>query len=126
MAKLPYKIDGVDFTDYVHKYGYAVAYERIHGENDFIYLNGNEEEDILQIKPIVTVTLNDLPDAQLTAFLAAHCKPMVSLTYYDPRTGETLTRSALPTVSQNSVLLDDGAGHWWHGTTVSLRVNLNA
>ena len=123
MSKLPYKVDGVDFTDLVHKYGYSVVYERIHGENDFVYLDGNEEDDILQIKPVVTVRLNDAPDAQATAFLAAVCKNKVSLTYYDPRAGAVLTRDALPTVSEVALLLEDGGTHWWKGWTVTMRVN---
>lgn len=124
MSKLPYKVDGVDFTDFVHKYGYAVRYERVHGENDFVYLNGNEEEDVLQIKPIVTVTLNDTPSDELQTFLAAVLKTSVRLTYYDPAHGE-ITRTALPTVEQVDLLLEDNGTHWYKGFTVTMRVNLN-
>lgn len=124
MAKLPYKIDSVDFTDFIHKYGYAVRYERVHGENDFVYLNGNEDEDLLQLKPIVTVTLNDTPSAQLRTFLNAVLKASVRLTYFDPAYGE-ITRTAIPTVERVDVLLEDCGEHWYSGFDVIMRVNLN-
>lgn len=124
MTKLPYKVDAVDFTDLVHKYGYTVTYERVRGENDFVYLNGNEEEDVLQIKPVVAVRINDVPTGELSTFLAAVLKPTVRLTYYDPAHGE-ITRTALPTVEAVSLLLDDGTTRWWSGFTVTMRVNLD-
>lgn len=125
MLILPYKLDGVDFTGLVHKYGYSVTYERIRGENDFVYLNGNEEEDVLQIKPIVVTRLNDAPSEQLSAFLAAACKDRVNLTYYDPRAKSTLTREALPSVDTVRILLSDGGSLWWSGYSVTMRVNYN-
>lgn len=124
MEKLPFKLDGVDFTNLVRKNGYSVTYERVHGENDFVYLNGNEEEDVLQIKPVVTATLNDIPSAKLEAFLAAVLKVSVRLTYHDPTYGE-ITRTAIPTVEPVRTLLTDGTTRWWSGFAVTMRVNLN-
>ena len=47
MAKYPFIVDGQDFTDLFHKYGYEVTYEFREGENGFLMCSGDELRDLL-------------------------------------------------------------------------------
>ena len=49
MAKYPAIVDGQDFTDLFHKYGYEVSYEFREGENGGLMCSGEEERDLLAI-----------------------------------------------------------------------------
>ena len=96
MAKYPFIVDGQDFTDLFHKYGYEVTYEFREGENGGLMCSGEEQRDLLAIKPTI-------------------------VRYFDPWTGAEKTITAHPTVDTVSVLLDDSGTHWWRGFRVTMR-----
>ena len=111
MAKYPFIVDGQDFTDLFHKYGYEVTYEFREGENGFLMCSGDELRDLLAIAPTERVT----------ALLTACLKNEVLFRYFDPWTGAEKTVTAHPTVDPVTVLLDDGGTHWWRGFRVTMR-----
>ena len=121
MAKYPAIVDGQDFTDLFHKYGYEVTYEFREGENGGLMCSGDELRDLLAIKPTIVGTTNDAPTERVTALLTACLKNEVLFRYFDPRTGAEKTITAHPTVDTVSVLLDDGGTHWWKGFRVTMR-----
>ena len=121
MAKYPFIVDGQDFTDLFHKYGYEVTYEFREGENGFLRCSGDELRDLLAVKPTVVATPNDAPTARVTALLKACLKNEVLFRYFDPWSGAEKTITAHPTVDTVSVLLDDGGTHWWKGFRVIMR-----
>ena len=51
MAKYPAIVDGQDFTDLFHKYGYEVTYEFREGENGFLMCSGDELRGIAMAFP---------------------------------------------------------------------------
>ena len=103
MAKYPFIVDGQDFTDLFHKYGYEVTYEIREGENGGLMCSG------------------DAPTERITALLSACLKNEVLFRYFDPWTGAEKTVTAHPTVDTVSVLLDDNGTHWWNGFRVTMR-----
>lgn len=121
MEKLPYIVDGTDFTALVHKYGYEVSYEFREGENGGLMCSGDELRDLLAVKPVVAVTINDAPTAQISALLAACLKNEVSLRYFDPRTGAAQTVTMHPTVDTVPLRLSDGSTRWWSGFHITMR-----
>ena len=121
MAKYPFIVDGQDFTDLFHKYGYEVTYEFREGENGFLMCSGDELRDLLAIKPTIVGTTNDAPTERDTALLTACLKNAGLFRYVDPWTGAEKTVTAHPTVDPVTVLLDDGGTHWWRGFRVTMR-----
>ena len=122
MTKLPYIVDGTDFTDLVHKSGYEVSYEFREGENGGLMCSGDELRDLLAVKPTVTVTVNDAPTAQISALLAACLKNEVLLRYFDPKLGAAQTVTMHPTVDTVPLLLTDGSGtRWWKSFRITMR-----
>lgn len=121
MEKLPYIVDGTDFTALIHKYGYEVSYEFREGENGGLMCSGDELRDLLAVKPTVAVTVNDAPTAQVSALLAACLKNEVSLTYFDPKAGAEKTVTMHPTVDTLPLRLSDGVVRWWSGFRITMR-----
>lgn len=121
MAKYTFVVDGADFTDLFHKYGYEVYYEFREGENGGLMCSGDELRDLLAVKPTVYGTTNDAPTERVTALLTACLKNEVLLRYFDPWTGAEKTITAHPEVETVSVLLDNAGAHWWKGFRVTMR-----
>ena len=121
MAKYPFIVDGQDFTDLFHKYGYEITPEFREGENGGLMCSGDELRDLLSIKPTIVGTTNDAPTGRVTALLSACLKNEVQFRYFDPQEGAEKTIAAHPTVDTVSVLLDDSGTHWWRGFRVTMR-----
>ena len=100
MTRPPYIVDGVDFTDYVNRWQYAVSYVFREGRNGGLMLDGSEPRDLLAIKARVSVTVNDQPGPELAALLAAVLKNEVQLHYYDPWIYADRTSTFKPTVEE--------------------------
>ena len=96
MSKYPAIVDGQDFTDLFHKYGYEVTYEFREGENGGLMCSGEEQRDLLAIKPTIVGTTNDAPTERITALLTACLKNEVLFRYFDLWTGAEKTITAHP------------------------------
>ena len=74
MAKYPFIVDGQDFTDLFHKYGYEVTYEFREGENGGLMCSGDELRDLLSIKP----TIVGLMESRSRSSSPEHIRPPFS------------------------------------------------
>ena len=92
IVKMPLTIGGVDFSAITQRLGYSVAYEDRNGGNTMKMMNGDEYQDLIVRKPILTFQLDSLTMTQLAALHAAiNAATYVSVTYYDAATAAQKT-----------------------------------
>ncbi len=120
--KLTFKIGGVDFSDCIQKYGYAVSYEEIEGKNSGYMLNGSYKRDIVARKANLSLTCNPLKPKRLASILSALSSDYVNITYYDTKTGTDRDAIFMPTVGQHSlVMLKSNGVAYWDGLAITLK-----
>ena len=71
LQKMPLKIEGVDFSDLTERCGYSIVYEDRKGANSMTMQNGDEYQDIIVRKPILTWRLDSLTNADLSSLINA-------------------------------------------------------
>ena len=71
LQKMPLTIDGVDFSHLTERLGYSISYEDRMGGNTMLMQNGDEYQDVIARKPILTWRLDSLTMTQLAALHAA-------------------------------------------------------
>lgn len=120
MERLPYIVDGVDFSAYVNRWQYTVGFDFREGSNGGLMLDGALTRDLLAIKARVTVTVNDQRGPELAALLTAVLKNEVSLQFFDPRANETRTGTFKPTVEAVSIPPVPGSSRWGKGFQITM------
>lgn len=120
MARLPYIVDGVDFTTYVNRWQYAVSYDFREGKNGGLMLDGSNPRDLLAIKARVSVTVNDRRGPELAALLGAVLKNEVQLTYFEPRVNDECTATFKPTVEEVQLPPVPGTVRWGKGFRITM------
>ena len=119
--RLPLIIEGIDCTNTANKNNYAVGYIPIHGSNGGVTLDGSTTVDILAYKCVLTLDLNTMTGAQLSALLSAILKPYVTVTYWDTLTNETRTSSFMPGMGSSLFAFgDNDVKRFNSGTTLTL------
>ena len=120
MERLPYIVDGTDFTAYVNRWLYSVGYVYREGSNAALRLSGLQPRDLLAIKTRVTVTVNDQQGPQLAALLTAVLKNYVQLTYFEPKDNAVRTATFMPTVEEVSIPPVPGSVRWGKGFRITM------
>lgn len=81
------RINSIDYSQYVTKYGYSVSYRKVDGGAGGTMLTGETTVDVLAIKAVITVPLMPMFESQLNALIAnALSSDYPTLRYFDPRT----------------------------------------
>lgn len=84
LQKMPLKINGTDFSAMTERCGYSIVYEDRKGGNTVVMMNGNEYQDVIVRKPILTWRLDSLTSDQLQQLHAAINEAVyVWVTYFD-------------------------------------------
>lgn len=120
MERLPYIVDGTDFTAYVNRWQYSVGFDFREGSNGGLMLDGSIYRDLLAIKARVSVTVNDQRGPELSALLAAVLKNDVQLTYFDPKANAERTGTFKPTVEEVSLPPVPGSTRWGKGFRITM------
>lgn len=116
MAAKTIKLNDVDVTSYFTPTGMKVRYVKVKGENGGIYLSGDEEEDVLKWKAIVTLTLMPLTEVQQADFLSKITVADPTLYYFDPRTNAYRTIHYMADVTEGKDRGKGGTGtEYWTG-----------
>lgn len=122
LARLPFTINGVDFSTAVSRTEYRIYYEDRQGENEVMMLNGDEYPDILDRRPVISWPLNSLwADELASLFSAIGDAQFVTVTYFDTRTNTTATGSFRASISEQLVGKIDSTGKLVTGMTLTLR-----
>lgn len=113
-------INGVSFTDIFTPTGYTVSYQKRHGNNDGLMLDGSQIEDVRAVKAVVTCYCMPTDEAQLQQLLTVLANTYVTLNYFDPRTGAYRVITAIPSEpSQKYRGRGINSLEYWTGTVVT-------
>lgn len=120
MDRLPFIVDGADFSSHVNRWQYSVGYVYREGPNAKLRLSGAQPRDLLAIKSRVSVTVNDQQGQDLAALLTAVLKNYVTLTYFEPRLNDARTATFRPTVDEVSIPPIPGSTRWGKGFRITM------
>ena len=108
-------VNGIDFSELMTKYGYAVGYNEIEGSNTVTTLDGTTHYDILARKAVVTVLLRPLKSASLSSIVTLCANDQVSVSYFDTKTNAIRTTTMKPALSSANVALINTDTYWGGG-----------
>ena len=113
MTKMPLIIGGVDFSADTERLGYSIVYEDRKGGNSMVMQNGDEYQDIIVRKPVLTWRLDSLTMTRLAALHAAiNAAVYVAVTYYDTATATTKSAYFHGTISSQEVGVIRAGGYY--------------
>lgn len=116
-----FALNGANFTSLFTPTGYTVSYQKRRGSNGGIMLSGEQTEDVLAIKAVVTCYCMPTDEAQLQQFLSVIASAYVTVYYFDPRARAYRTIKAIPSEptlkyrGQGAV----GALQYWTGAVIT-------
>lgn len=123
LQKMPLKIEGVDFSDLTERCGYTIVYEDRKGGNSVTMMNGDEYQDIIARKPILTWRLDSLTMTQLHSLHAAiNAAVYVQVYYYDTELSANTTAYFHGTISEQEVGAIRAGGYYrFKAPTLTMR-----
>jgi hypothetical protein len=123
LTKMPLKIGGVDFSADTERLGYSIVYEDRKGGNSVTMMNGDEYQDIIVQKPVLTWRLDSLTMTRLAALHAAiSAATYVQVQYYDTATAATKTAYFHGTISVQEVGVIRAGGYYrFKAPTLTMR-----
>jgi hypothetical protein len=123
MQKMPLTINGVDFSALTERLGYTITYEDRKGGNSMTMQNGDEYQDIIVRKPVLTWKLDSLTNAQLASLHAAiNGAVYVPVTYFDTAANTTKTAYFHGTISAQKVGVIRGSTYYrFEAPTLTMR-----
>lgn len=121
--RLPWILDGEDFSAYINRRGYSVFYEKREGINGGMMLDGSLTVDVLAWKAVLQLPVNGLPADKMAKLVTACTKPYINVEYFDLRTNAQRTGVPfIPTLSEGSLSLINGEGtQWYYGAVLTLQ-----
>lgn len=115
--KYPFLLNGVDFSDVIHKYGYTTDRTPVYSAQ-WVDLSGVTHSVKLREKGQLSVTLNDI-EAERSLELCRHLrKPDLQVTYHSFQTGETVSERMRIDSMPRSLLMIDGTTPIHAGVTL--------
>lgn len=123
LQKMPLKIGNTDFSQLTERCGYSIVYEDRKGGNTMTMQNGDEYQDVIVRKPVLTWRLDSLTNSDLAALHAAiNAAVYVSVYYYDTATGATATAYFHGTISAQEVgVIRDGGYYRFKAPVLTMR-----
>ena len=122
MERLITKLNDLDITNMVQRYGIGFGYEKREGSNGGMMLDGSETVDVLAWKSVLTIPMNPMTKDEQSAVLQEVMSDYVTVYYYEPKIAGYKSASFIPTVGASSaaILRVDGA-YWFQGLALTLR-----
>ena len=115
MAKVV-KMNNVTVTEYFVPKGMKVSYKKILGNNGGMTLSGNQEEDVLAWKAIVTLPCMPLTETQQNDFLQKARVADPTLYYFDPAAKAYRTIHYMASIKETTYRGAGGTGtEYWTG-----------
>lgn len=114
-------INDKDYTSFFAPKGLKVNYEIIKGSNAGRMLDGSYTEDELAQKAVITLKCKPLNEEQTAQLLDELLRDVYhTVEYYDPRTGDYRTMTAMRSISTQDYVGTCLGGDYWNGITITL------
>lgn len=107
MSKFPFKVNGVDFSALVNKYGYSTDRVPVYSSN-WTDLSGTDHSVKLRDKGWLYVTLNDITAEQSAKLCRQLRKPTLDVEYHSFQLGQTVVERMRITSMPRTLLMMDG------------------
>ena len=121
MERLTFKINGIDYTNAVQRYGMATTYVKREGVNGGMMLDGSMTVDVIAYKARLVIPLNPMTASEQAALINAVCDSYVSVYYFDSRTNAYRTAQFIPDIGTTNVaILRAGNVKWFNGLAITL------
>ena len=123
LQKMPLKINGTDFSALTERCGYSIVYEDRKGGNSVTMMNGDEYQDVIVRKPVLTWRLDSLTMNQLQSLHAAiNASIYVQVYYFDTATKSNKTAYFHGTISDQEVgVIRSGGYYRFKAPTLTMR-----
>ena len=120
---MPLTINGVDFSPMTERLGYSITYEDRTGGNTMTMQNGDQYQDVIARKPVLTWRLDSLTMTQLAALHAArNAAVYVLVTYYDTATAAQNSAYFHGTISAQEVgVIRDGGYYRFKAPVLTMK-----
>ena len=106
---MTFKINDVDFSDVIQRYGYATTYDPVY-TNSMMSMNGIEHVGYLRHRGSVTITLNPLEGTRLSQLAAALAGGIYEIKYTClQRNTDIITRMRLTGGMSSEILLKNAS-----------------
>ena len=76
------KVNNIDCSSIFTRYGYSVTYKKIMGDASGDMLDGSTTEDVIAVRPVVTLGFMPVDEDRLSAFIASLYKNDYAQLYY--------------------------------------------
>lgn len=123
LQKMPLTINGVDFSALTERLGYSITYEDRKGGNSMTMQNGDEYQDIIARKPLLSWRLDSLTGTQLASLHAAiNADIYVPVTYFDTAANANVTAYFHGAISEQEVGVIRAGGYYrFKAPTLTMR-----
>lgn len=103
MTVFKFKVNGVDFSDIVHKYGYTTDRVPVYSKT-VTTLDGVAHTRLIRTKGILKVPLNPASESRISEFYAELQKLPANVEYHSFQSGDVTETMKLSTMSAEFVL----------------------
>ncbi len=116
--KLPFSINGADFSDCLACQGYQTDRTPVYAPSRMTDLEGYDHEVVLRYRGSLSVPLCDLPEKRRKKLGTALLTRPLSITYHSFQLGQTVTEWMRIDAAPAALLLEDFDGRWLSSETL--------
>lgn len=119
MIDLPYEINGEDFSDIVHKYGYVTDTVPVYSRT-VTTLDKVDHQNLIRTRGTLTITTNPVKPDRAAAFCSALRALPARVKYYSFQSGQIVEQTMRLTGGMPlAVALQNGDARWLDGLTLT-------
>lgn len=115
-----FMINGIDFSPYLYRYGLAIQYSKVYGDNGGVLVDGTEVVDLVKVRTILTAACNPLTSERLSKLADVCREEYVVVDFEDPNGGRQ-RKEMIPDLSAANKSLTVGGITYWEGLVITLR-----
>ena len=121
MERLTFKINDVDYTSAIQRYGMATTYQKREGNNGGMMLDGSMTVDVIAYKAVLTIPLNPMLADEQAALISTVATDYVDVYYFDAKTGGYRTAMFIPDIGMTSaVIMKSDGNKYFSGLALTL------
>lgn len=117
MTKFTFKVNGVDFSDIVSKYGYSTERVAVYGKT-VTTLDGVDHVKLLRSRGCLTIKINPVGADRMAEFCNALATLPVEIKYHSFQLGTDVSETMRLSNVSASFVLDTPAKKWVDGASV--------
>lgn len=118
MTRFKFKVNGVDFSDVVHKYGYTTDRVPVFGKT-VTTLDGVDHTRLIRTRGVLKVPLNPTSESRATEFYAELKKLPAEVEYHSFQSGADVTETMKITAMPAEFVMGTPTTNWVAGTSIT-------